>query len=376
MVHGKYMNVAIVYNTAWYIYNFRRNLIKKLQEAGHTVVAISPYDNFVPKLEALGVQHHEIRLEGLSTNPVRELKSLYGLYKLLKKVEPDCVLSFTVKCNLYTGFCRRLLSFGHIANISGLGQTFDKKSLLRSLVCLMYRVGLKKSSAIFFQNKEDLNLCVCNNLVPERRCHLLPGSGVDLLFFSPDSLAFGEKRVFLMFGRLLPKKGYDDFLVAARGLKKKYGDAVEFRVMGVVDERRAESVELANRISMAESNGDIVVLPKTEDVRPVLKDCDVVVLPSTYNEGIPRSLLEALACGKPVITTDWKGCRETVVNGINGELIPIHNTQALADSLEKYVEMPLELLHLQGKASRRLAEKRFDEGLVIGTYMQQLAIAS
>lgn len=366
------MIIAIVYNSAWYIYNFRSNLIDKLQEEGHTVVAISPVDEYVGRLEKLGVKHYPLSMKALSKNPLKEIKTLINLLALLRKIKPDYVLSYTVKCNLYVGLCGYLLPIKQIANISGMGEVFDRKGLLQYIVRFLYNVGFKTTKWIFFQNKEDLDLCVQKKLVDKKKSLLLPGSGVDLQNFLPAAEKNNQSRTFLMFGRLLPKKGYDLFLLAARELKLRYGDQVQFQIMGVEDKSRPESRKLFERINHYQSLGFIKVLPKTDNVLPVLQNIDVVVLPSTYNEGVPRSILEALACGKPIVTTDWKGCRETVEEGVNGYLVPPGNQAQLTYALESLTNMPTKTFQQMGKASRSLAERKFDENLVLSAYISHI----
>ncbi len=367
------MLVAIVYNTTWYIYNFRRNLIKELQDKGHTVVAISPHDEFVSKLEELGVKHYDLQLEGLSKNPIKEFITVLRLGKIIKQIRPDYIFSYTIKCNIYTGLCRIFLPFAQLANVSGIGEVFDKKDFINKIVCRLYKLAFRKTECVFFQNKEDLEIFLSNRLAAKDRCHLLPGSGVDLKFFAPSLREDTKKRSFLMFGRLLPKKGFDLFLEAAKILKQKYGDSSEFMVMGVPDERRIESVKLFEKVQDYDKQGFVKLIPRSSDVRPILNSSDVVVLPSSYNEGVPRSLLEAMACGKALITTNWKGCRETVQPGVNGELIEINDLNDLVLKMEKYIQMSFIEVSEKGKASRSLAEKKFDEKTVLTAYLKQMA---
>jgi len=177
-----------------------------------------------------------------------------------------------------------------------------------------------------------------------------------------------------MFGRLLPQKGFYTFLSAARALKEKYGDQVSFWVLGSTDHNRKESVTLHQALSHANAEGTVRLMEHTDDVLPVLRQADAVVLPSTYNEGVPRSLLEALACGKPIITTDWKGCRETVLHGKNGYLIPPRDQDALETSIERVLLCSPEQLAQMGNASRVLAQDRFDERIVVDRYLTSIEI--
>lgn len=369
------MKVAIVYNTAWYIYNFRRNLIQHLQKNGVEVHAICPHDSYVPKLESLGVVCHGWKLEPHAVNPVKEFVALVSLYSILKRLAPEAVLSFTIKCNIYTGLIRLLLPFRMVANISGLGRVFDQRGLVVKSVCWLYRLALRKTEKVFLQNKEDYSTFVNLGLVSPLNAALLPGSGVDVSSFIPQSKppASGEPRKFLMLGRLVVKKGFDDYLTAARALKEK-NIPCECLILGKAEDTE-DSQELLERIKKAESEGIVKYLGHTDGVMSFLQKVDVVVLPSMYNEGVPRSLLEALACGKPIVTSDWKGCRETVIPGENGLLVPAGDATALSEAMGRLATADDQALRQMGVVSRRLAESKFDERYVIERYDEAIGMA-
>jgi glycosyltransferase involved in cell wall biosynthesis len=177
-----------------------------------------------------------------------------------------------------------------------------------------------------------------------------------------------------MFGRLLPQKGFDLYLSVARRLHKEFDERVACWILGSPDQARSESVDLYERIQHAHARGEIRYLQSADDVRPFLNECDVAVLPSTYNEGVPRSLLEAMACGKAIITTDWKGCRETVEHGHNGHLIPPHDEESLYRSMRYMVTCSDSELASFGHASRERSEKLFDERIVLQAYLNALSL--
>ena len=367
-------HTAIVYNSGWYIYNFRRRLIDELRTHGHRVTIICPPDPYARKLEALGIGNVSLNLSPVGTHPLQELRSLAQLFLLLKRLNPDYVLSFTIKCNLYTGLCRRLLGFSQIANISGLGQVFERRDWIYRVACILYRGSMHGIDRVFFQNAEDRDFCIEHGLTPREASQLLPGSGVDIDRFMPHWLSMAsEPRRFIISGRLIPRKGFDDYLCAARRLRDRYGGRVECWILGAEDKGRPESQALRARIEAAAHEGVVRFLGFTDDVRPVLDQVHVVVLPSSYNEGVPRSLLEALASGKPIITTDWRGCRETVRPGENGILIPVHDPDALFEAMDALVQVPLEGLVRMGTSSRSIAESKFDERIVIDSYLNQVA---
>lgn len=370
------MKALIFYNTAWYIYNFRKNLIQEMQQRGCEVIAVSPIDPWVEKLEELGVKHRAIGMKPRKVNPLIELTVVLQLWRILREIRPDYVLSYTIKCNLYAGLCRYLIRFRQIANVSGLGEVFEKRGFLNQIVCMLYRFSLRKAHCIFFQNREDLEFCAKRRLVPRSVARLLPGSGVDLSRFRPTTEAAQRNgaKVFLILGRLLPKKGFDEFIAAARHVRADFGGEAQFWILGMRDNNRPESHALYRRIREAERHGWIRYLSQTDNVVPVIREADVVVLPSSYNEGIPRSLLEGMACGKAIITTDWKGCRETVEPGRNGFTVPVGNVQALASSMRRMIEMPAEQFHKMGRYSREMVERRFDEQIVIGLYASEMRL--
>jgi glycosyltransferase involved in cell wall biosynthesis len=366
------MRAVILYNTSWYVFLLRRNLIKALLQHGLTITVVAPLDEYTERVKKLGVEFYPLAIDGSGKNVLTEARTFIELFKALRMLQPDVVLSFTVKCNLYAGLCRRFMRFRQIANVSGLGEGFERPGLLASNLRTMYSVALRHTDQIFFQNPDDLNACLRQRMVPRRSARLVPGSGVDLSLFSASTQRMGSHRTFLMFGRLLPKKGFYHYLHAAAQLKERFGDRVSFLVMGAADSKRSESMELLAAIKEAHHKGTLTYLEPRDDVLPVLQSADVVVLPSTYNEGIPRSLLEALGCGKPIVTTDWKGCREVVKEGCNGHLVEPENMHSLREALEKMFEYSDETLVSMGSESRRLAEERFDERKVIDAYLAAL----
>jgi glycosyltransferase involved in cell wall biosynthesis len=369
------MRIVILYNSCWYVFLLRRNLVASLLQAGHSVTVVAPEDAYTERVRQLGATFIPIRMTRSGTSISGEALAISQIFTVLRRVTPDVVLSFTAKCNFYAGLCKRALSFRHVANISGLGQLFDEQSSLYNAAHYICRISLARSEVVFFQNPEDMASLTRAGTVTPERATLLPGSGVDLTRFSPQPRAVGRSRVFLMFGRLLPKKGFYHFLRAAEELKRSYGEAVTFWILGAVDQERQESQELLSKIMDAHARGTIRYLHSTDDSRPYILEADVIVLPSTYNEGVPRSLLEALACAKPIITTDWKGCRETIEDGKNGFVVTPDSWESLAHGMREVMALDPSRLTAFGDRSRQIAEERFDESLVISAYHRALGRA-
>ena len=363
------MNILLCANTAWYIYNFRQNLMRALQREGHAVSVAAPPDQTVPQLTALGVRYLPLRMHQTRKNPLAELLTLTQLCQIIRRVQPDVVLTFTIKCNIYVGWLARWGRYAQIANISGLGEAFNAPGLLHTGVCALYKFAFRHTPTVFFQNQADLETFARRGLVQRTACMRLPGSGVDLTRFTPAPLPSRPQRIFFMFGRLLPQKGYDLFLQAACRLKTRFGAAAEFWILGIEDRARPESRRLLQDILSAQAQQIVTFLPAVADVVPILQQADVVVLPSQYHEGVPKSLLEALACGKPIITTNWKGCRETVEVGRNGYLIEPGDARALENALELLLHADENALRAMGHFSRIKAEREFDERTVIAQYL-------
>jgi len=366
------MRVVILYNSSWYVFLLRQNLIASLQAAGHQVIVAAPVDAYTERVKQLGVDFIPIDMCGTTRSPLAEAWTLASVYKALRGAEPDVVLSFTVKCNLYAGLCRRLLEFRHVANVSGLGQLFDGATGTGRGVQMLYRVALARTHAVLFQNAEDRSRLTTNGAVKADCSKVIPGSGVDLSRFVPVQRTARSPRAFFMFGRLLPKKGFDDFMAAAKELKQRRGNDVVFWILGAADHTRPESLKLLERIQEGHARGAVRYLQSTDDPVPFIREADVVVLPSTYNEGVPRSLLEALACAKPVVTTDWKGCRETVEHGKNGFLVRPYDTNSLIEALDHLAQCQDKELERFGRHSRAIAEQRFDERLVLQAYNEAI----
>lgn len=360
MTGGRPTSIVFVYNTARYLLNMRGELIRTLRERGMKVSAIVPRDDAVPRLEAMGVAVFDWRLSGHGMNPFSEWMSYRELSRLIGQTGADIVFSFTIKPVIYASVaahrlgCRRVYSM-----VPGRGYLFGEATalqrLLRTAVAPLYRRALARNRRVFFQNRDDRDYFVERRFIAAEQAVVIDGSGVDTSRFSPRP---GETvaESFLLIARLLKEKGIEDFVDAARRLKARH-PAARFMVLGPLS--ASPSAVAADTIRRWHDEGVIEYLGEADDVRPHLARAMVFVLPSWYGEGLPRTSLEALAMAKPVVTTDWPGCREAVVDGENGFLVPVRNAVALADAMERFLLDP-ELAGRMGAASRVLAERRFD----------------
>ena len=362
--------VVVSANTSWYLFNFRRNTISAFLSAGYEVYAISPRDEYVPKLEALGCRYLEIPIRPSSVNPIYEARTVLRYVLLYRKIKPKGIFHFTTKANLYGSLAARLLGLPYVNNISGLGRAFDSESLLTGLVRLMYRFTLNKAKRIFFQNLTDHDYIVGLGLVSASKSEVLPGSGVDLSHFQPHFREFEKVFTFVFAGRLLLDKGLRYFADAIRILRKQ-GLNFDCWIYGFLDKNDPNYV-LEAELRAWENEGLIYFGGSLADVREAFMKADCVVLPSYYREGIPRSLLEAAAMAKPIITTDWIGCNEVVTQGVNGYLCPIKDSQALADEMIRMSQQTVLERRRMCEAGRRLVENRFSEEIIITKYLKVL----
>lgn len=368
--------VALVSRCAWTLYNFRSGLIRSLKEKGAKVIGGGAGgDGFEEKIRRLGVPFFDLPVDKRGINPVADVNLLYALYRWYRKERPDIVHHFTIKPVIYGSIAARFAGVPKIINtITGLGYVFteDERRWLRSIVHFLYRFALRGTRFTFFQNREDHHYFLANNLTQGHATFVLPGSGVDCDHFRPALSNHGTSDggvTFLMLTRLLKDKGVYEFVEAARKVKKTHPDS-EFLLLGRRDERNP-SVVAEKDLEVWERKGIVKWLGEVEDVRPIIADADVVVLPS-YREGLPRSLLEAAAMEKPVITTDAVGCRDAVAHGRTGLVVPVKDSAALAAAMKEMIENP-EMRSRMGREGRRRVKERFDERIVLKKILEVYA---
>ena len=366
--------LLITTNTTWNLVNFRSGLILALVSRGFDVVAVAPDDAYRDRLRELGCRYVPLNMDNQGTHPVKDALLLWRYFVVLRRERPAVILSYTVKPNIYASLAARFTGVTVINNVSGLGTAFLRGGWLGGVVCSLYRVALRRSHRVFFQNEEDRQVFIEKRLVAPARTGLLPGSGIDLVHFSPlavegSSLRNGAGLVFLMVARLLWDKGVLEFVEAARRVKALFPES-RFQLLGFLDVKNQTAVGRSD-VEAWVKEGVVEYLGTTDDVRPFLADADCVVLPS-YREGTPRSLLEAAAMGRPLLATDVPGCREVVIDGVNGLLCRLRDSVDLAEKMMQMITMPMSALLQMGQESRRLAETRFDEQIVIRKYLEAI----
>ena len=375
--------VLLLASCARSLVNFRGPLVRALVDAGCRVVGCGPEDDPLDAgpevargLAALGVPYRRIPMARTGLNLLSDLRTLLAMVGVMRAERPDIVLAYTMKPVIYGGLAARLLRVPRqFAMITGLGYVFgDRPSLARRLVralsCRLYRLALAGADAVIFFNPDDQAEFVRRQVLrPGQPAVRVDGSGVDTDQFAAAPVPDGPP-TFLLAARLLRHKGIGEYAAAAQLLRARWPLA-RFQLLGWIEPSPASITRV--EVEQWQAEGAIDYLGATLDVRPFLRDCTVLVLPSYYREGIPRAVLEALAIGRAVITTDSPGCRETVVDGENGFLVPPRHVAALARAMERFLEEPALAVAMGGR-SREIALSRFDVRKVNATMLATLGI--
>ncbi|MGP5415880.1 glycosyltransferase family 4 protein [Psychrobacter faecalis] len=378
------MKFLILASFASSLTGFRKPLIQALISQGFDVYAVAPEllsnTKVLSELSAMGATCHDAPLSRTGMNPVSDLKTLLALRRLMKSIQPDYFLGYTIKPVIYGNLAAWLAGVPHrIALITGLGYAFvdDDKSLKRKavnqVVVRLYTTALSRCQVVFFQNRDDETLFQDSGIISKKtNSVVVNGSGVPIEEYIYEPAPIQSSLSFFLMSRLIAAKGVRIYADAARIVKEKHPDA-NFILAGELDSNPdgIQQKELDRWIK----EGLIDYRGRLNDVKPVLKECSVFVLPSYYREGVPRSILEALATGRAIITTDSVGCRETVVEGENGFLVPIKDASTLAEAMLKFIEQP-ELIDRMGKRSREMAEQKYDVHKVNNHMLSEMGIVA
>ena len=369
------MKVIFFANTDWYLYNFRLPLAKFLHNQGWEIIFISPSGTYGDRLRSTGFRWEPLPMERRSLNPLRELMVLYRLQRIYACERPDLVHHFTIKSVVYGSLVARLTGIvANISSVDGLGYVFTsqewKARALRPVVRGLLRLTLSgPSTRVILQNPNDVECFEQNCLIAPDLVRLIRSVGIDSDLFYPQERADSNRPLrFLLAARLLWAKGIGEFVEAARRLRAR-GLTVECWLAGAPDPGNPDTIDEA-QLAAWRSEGVVTLLGQVEDMPALLAQVDVMVLPSAYGEGVPRSLLEAAACGLPLITTDVPGCREVVRDGENGFLIPPRDPAALSDAIARMAR-DAALRRRMGVASRQLAVAEFAQEAV---FEQTLAV--
>jgi glycosyltransferase involved in cell wall biosynthesis len=340
-----------------------------LQNLGYEVIAVAPPDDYSSRFAPLGIRFIAMPMDNKGTDPIKDSLLILRFVRLFLTLKPDCVLSYTPKCNIYASLAAGFLNIPIINNVSGLGTAFIKENVVTQIVTWLYTISLRKSAKIFFQNKDDLMLFIDKGLVNAKLTDLLPGSGVDVRHFTPAPQPVKKDRfAFLLVARMLKDKGIVEFVDAARSLKNQYPH-IECQLLGFLDAKNPSVISLQEMQAWVDE-GVVNYLGVSDTVIGFLRQADCVVLPSYYREGVPRSLLEAASVAKPIITTNAVGCREVVDDGVNGFLCEPRSVDDLKAKMEQMLLLPEAERIQMGLNGREKMLRQFDEQIVIDRYVE------
>lgn len=361
---GTPYKVMLLASYAPSLVTFRGPLLQTLAAHGHATIGCAVEDDAetAARLGELGVSYRRVPMDRTGTNPLADLRTLAALIQLLRAERPDLLLAYTLKPVVYGGLAARLAGVPRFFGmITGLGYAFGeaataRRRRLQQITTWLYRLALRRAEAVFFFNPDDRHEFERRQILrPRQRVVMVNGSGVDTAHYREAPLPEGPP-VFLLVARMLREKGLFEFAEAARRLRARWPQA-RFWLLGPLDANPGSLAQ--SQLDAWRAEGIIDYQGATRDVRPYLAACSVFVLPSYYREGIPRTALEAMATGRPIVTTDAPGCRETVVEGESGFLVPPRDPAALAAAMARFLEDP-SLAARMGRRARTIAEQRFD----------------
>ena len=364
--------IVLTANSSWNIVNFRSGLIDALEATGHKVEVLAPLDDHTQNLVQRGIPLSSLRIDNKGLSPLRDGRLFLDYRRELRRIGPAALLSFTIKPNIYGSLAAASLGIPVINNISGLGTAFLRGGWLERLVGRLYRAALRRSATVFFQNADDKALFEQRGLVRPDQARLINGSGVDLDAFAPRPSAppgAGSAPTFLLIARMLWDKGIGEYVAAARIVRARL-PAARFQLLGPLGADNRSAVPRAE-VDAWVAEGVVDYLGEQTDVRPFLAAADCVVLPS-YREGLPRTLIEAAAMGRPAIATDVPGCRAAVDDGVSGLLCAPRSADALAQTMLRFAALDPSAREKMARAARQKAVGSFDQRAVAAAYLAAL----
>jgi len=361
----KQQRILILSNHFITLYNFRKELIKRLVEDGHIVFISMPKSKDNSFFSDLGCKIIDTHVDRRGVNPIKDIELIINYIKIMKNVKPDIIFSYTIKPNIYGSIASSLTGNKQINNITGTGDTFLKKNIVSIVVKILYKLSIKNSYKVFFQNKGDRDFFVENNMVKDNFA-MLPGSGVNLEEFTFTSLQFTGEMNFIFIGRIMEVKGIEEYLKCAKVIKHKYPNT-NFYVAGFVEEEKYKAI-----IEDYHDKGIINYIGFQKNIKTWIQRCHCTILPSHGGEGVPNVLLESSAMGRICIASKINGSRDVIEDGVTGYLFEAGNAEDLINKVEKLLSIDKEAIKQMGYAGRKRVEKEFDRKIVIDTYLKEV----
>ena len=357
------MKILILTNVGAGLYSFRKELLERIVQEGHTLYVSFSDDPYRKMIENIGCQYIETTVDRRGINPLKDISLFRKYRKLLKTLQPDIVLTYTIKPNVYGGVACQLAKIPYISTVTGMRAAFEKKGLLRFIAASLCRIGQKRVRALFFQNERDMELFRCLKI--GRNYHKIAGSGVNLAQHSFEPYPEEGTSIKITFvGRIMKIKGIEELLAMAQGIKDKYPD-VEINLIGAYDDDYVAAVESAQKA------GYIRYLGPQKDMHPFYKESWAVLMPS-HLEGMSNVCLEAAATGRVVLASKIPGCIETFEEGVSGLGFEVENAVSLQHTVEAFLDIPYAQKAAMGAAGRLKMEREFDRKPIVNAYMNEL----
>ena len=358
------MIILVIANNDIGLYKFRKELLQKLIDDGNEVYISLPNGNLVQPMVDMGCKFIDTAVDRRGINPVTDLKLFLNYRKMIGKVKPDFIITYTIKPNVYAGIVSAIKHKKYAINITGLGTAFQKQGLFLKFIVMLYKFACKKAHTVIFENCENMKLFLDYGIVKEEQCLLNAGAGVNLEEYPFEEYPPTDKTRFLFIGRIMQEKGIDELFDAAKKIKREY-DNVEFDVVGMYEDNYEETV---NRLV---DDGIINFYGYQQDVKPFVKQSHCFVLPS-WHEGMANTNLECGAMGRPIITSNIYGCLEAVVDGKTGYLVEKKNANDLCEKIKRFIELPYDEKVKMGQASHNHIAEVFDKKKVVKKTIEKL----
>lgn len=358
------MRVLILSNNDAGLLIFRKEVVIALINKGYEVTVSVPQGNRIDEIKALGCKVNIANINRRGMNPVEDLKLLKYYIGLLKRVNPDIVLTYTIKPNIYGGLACAINNIPHIVNITGLGSAVEHPGMLQTLTVNLYKLAMRKASCIFFQNEGNRAFFVEKNIRKDIH-RLIPGSGVNIKKFQPSDYPTSGPIKFLFISRIMKEKGIEEYFTAAKHFRRLRND-VEFHILGACEE------DYLTQLTELDSLGIVKYHGVQKDVRPYLAEASCLIHPTFYPEGMSNVILEAASTGRPVITTRRHGCMEAVDDGVTGFLFEERDTEGLIHQIDKFLSMSVEERAEMGRKARIKMEREFDRQIVVDAYLDEI----
>ena len=359
--------IALLANKDDDIYCFRKELIEGFIAEGYDVLVSCPDGEKFELMKDIGFIYEDVFIDRRGTNVFLDFKLLCHYYRLFKKYKPDIVLTYTSKPNVFGSLAARWCKIPYINNVTGFGSVIMKNGLMQKFIMSLFKMAYKKSDCIMFQNSTNMQLAKENNMIG-KSYQLIPGSGVALERFPVAPYPKETPIVFNYIGRILKDKGVDDYIAAAEIIRKRHPQT-EFNMLGFIEPTESHYEQI---LSELEARDIVHYRGSQNDVRPFIARSHATIHPSTYGEGMSNVLLESAAVGRPLITTDNPGCRETVDDNVTGFIYPGGDVDALVEKIEQFIALDYESRKKMGLLGREKIEKEFSRKLVISAYLEKI----